>query len=121
MSPTIQVSVNGKMLIDTGSEITLLKYSTLSQLRINLNTRRTLPNLKGVTATSLRRLRSAKLNISVCYVSETIQWIPVVPDHYLETDLLLGINVLRKAPLTWEADNDCVEWGGASYPIKNHS
>ena len=68
MSPIIQASVNGKMLsalIDTGSEITLLKYSTLSKLRVNLNTRRTLPNVKGVPGTSLRILGSAKLNISV--------------------------------------------------------
>ncbi len=29
------------------------------------------------------------------------QWFPVVPNSYLDADLLLGTDVLSRAPFTW--------------------
>ena len=120
MSPTIQLAVNGKMLSAViGSEVTLIKESTVSRLHLNINTRHTLPRLAGVTGKPLRVLGATRVTIAIGYKLDSEQWVPVVPDHYLDTDMLLGVDVLNKATLTWNAQNESVVWGEATYPIRS--
>ncbi len=45
------------------------------------------------------------------------QWFPVVPDNYLDSDLLLGCDVLGQASLTWNQSNCLMLWGNATYPM----
>ena len=87
MSPTIQIAVSGRVVsavIDTGSEVTLMRESTVSRLHLKLNKRRAIPTLTGVTGSPLRILGSAKVAIAMGYVTESTLWIPVVPDSYLD-------------------------------------
>ncbi len=86
-------------VMDTGNEVTLIKQSTLSELHLKMNMKKVLPNLTGVTRSPLRILGSARVDISTGYQTVVAQWVPVVPDHYMTTDLILGVDVLRKAPL----------------------
>ena len=122
MSPTIQLAVNGKMLsaiLNTGSEITLIKKSTVSRLNFDINQKQTVPILVGVTGSPLRLLGAVRVTIAIGYQMDSPQWVPVVPDNYLDTDMLLGVNVLNKATWKWDADNQTVMWGGATYPIRS--
>ena len=122
MSSCIQVAVNGKVvsaLIDTGSDVTLLTQSAVSRLKLTINTRQTIPQLRGVTGKPLRILGAVRPTISIGYQVEKSQWIPVVPDEYLDTDMLLGLDLLSVTPLKWDAPKGIVVWGDASYPSRS--
>ncbi len=83
--------------MDTGSGYTLIKKAALSRLGCELNTSRALPNLQAVTGTPLHIFGMVNLEIGVGDYKVCKQWVPVVPDHYLGTDVLLGVDVLGQA------------------------
>ena len=83
-----------------------------------INQRRALPNLQGVTGTALRILGMVWLEIGVGDQTHE-QWVPVVPNNYLDADLLLGTDLLHKAPFTWDGRNNLLSWGNVTYVI-NH-
>ena len=93
--------------------------SAMNNLQLPLNERRVVPNLQGVTGSPLRVIGSVRINLAVGFKRVITPWVPVVPDNYLTTDLLLGVDVLGYAPLKWDAPNRCVEWGDAVYPIRH--
>ncbi len=82
-----------------------------------INTRRETPNLAGVTGTPLHIVGMAWLEIAVGEEKMYKQWFPVVPDSYLDSDLLLGCDVLGQASLTWNQSNHLMLWGNATYPV----
>ncbi len=41
------------------------------------------------------------------------QWFPVVPNSYLDADLLLGTDVLSRAPFTWNGNKNLIVWGNS--------
>ena len=43
--------------------------------------------------------------------------VPVVPDQYLSSELLLGCDILGKAPLTWNHQDQTLIWGNELFPI----
>ncbi len=45
------------------------------------------------------------------------QWLPVIPDTYLHTDLLLGCDVLGQATLTWQHRKGLLVWGDTPYVV----
>ncbi len=47
------------------------------------------------------------------------QWFPVVPNSYLDADLLLGTDVLSRAPFIWDGNKNLLVWGNASYVISH--
>ena len=121
MSPTIQIAVSGRVVsavIDTGSKVTPMRESTVSRLHLKLNKRRAIPTLTGVTGSPLRILGSAKVTIAIGYVTERTLSIPVAPDSYLDSDMLLGVDVLNRAVLKCDGPNESVMWGDAVHPIR---
>lgn len=78
----------------------LIKRSVVDRLGCELNTRCTPPDLQGVTGSPLRFLGVAWLEIAVGDEKVSKQWLSVVPDSYLSSDLLLGCEVLGQEPLT---------------------
>ncbi len=82
-----------------------------------MNKRRALSNLQGVTGSSLRFLGMVWLEIGVGEDHVHKQWFPVVPNSYLDADLLLGTNVLSKAPFTWNRNKDIIVQVNAPYVI----
>ena len=90
----------------------------MSRLKVEVNQRHAVPVLTGITGEPLRLLGAVRLNIAVGY-EECSPWIPVVPDSYLETDMLLGLDVLNKASFKWDAKGQTVVWGDTTYPVRS--
>ncbi len=47
------------------------------------------------------------------------QWFPVVPNSYLDADLLLGTDVLSRTPFTLDGNKNIILWGNTSYVISH--
>ncbi len=47
------------------------------------------------------------------------QWFPVVPNSYLDANLLLSTDVLSRAPFTWDGNKNIIVWGNAPYVIRH--
>jgi len=103
--------------VDTGSGYTLIRESVAKRMGNEINKRRNTPSLQGVTGSPLRVLGMIWLEIGVGEVKTHKQWFPVVPDHYLNADLLLGCDVLGQAPLTWDGRKRAMLWGNVPYII----
>ncbi len=108
-----------RAVVDTGSCYTLIKEATSNKLGSEINKRRALPNLQGVTGTPLRILGMIWLEIGVVEDHVHKQWFPVVPNSYLDADQLLGTDVLSRAPFTWDGNKNLIVWGNASYVISH--
>ncbi len=106
-----------RTVVDTGSCYTLIKEATVNKMGSEMNKRRALSNLQGVTGSSLRFLGMVWLEIGVGEDHVHKQWFPVVPNSYLDADLLLGTNVLSKAPFTWNRNKDIIVQVNAPYVI----
>ncbi len=104
-------------LVDTGSGHTLVKKSVVERQGGEINTMKETPNLAGVTGTPLRIVGMAWLEIAIGEEKIYKQWFPVVPDSYLDSDVLLGCDVLGQASLTWNQSNRLMLWGNATYPV----
>ena len=104
-------------LVDTGSGYTLIKESTAKGLDREINTRRIVPSLQGVTGKPLRILGAVFLEIGIGQEKVHKQWFPVVPDNYLSTELLLGCDVLGQSPFTCNQQKGLMFWGNAPYVI----
>ena len=46
------------------------------------------------------------------------QWFPVVPNSYLG-DVLLGVDVLARAPFHWNGKTSIIVWGNTPYVISH--
>ncbi len=77
-----------RAVVDTGCCYTLIKETTASKLGSEINKRRALPNLQGVTGLPLRILGIVWLEIGVGEDHVHKQWFPVVPNSYLDADLM---------------------------------
>ncbi len=120
--PTISLAVNNKIMravVDTGSCYTLIKEATANKMESEINKRRALPNLQGVTCSPLRILGMIWLEIGVGEDHVHKQWFLVVPNSYLDADLLLGADVLSRAPFTWDGNKNIIIWGNSSYVISH--
>ncbi len=42
------------------------------------------------------------------------EWFQVVPNSYLDADLLLGTDVLSRTPFTWDGNKNIIVWGNTS-------
>ncbi len=82
-----------------------------------INKRRALPNLQGVTGSPLRILGMVWLEIAVGDDHVHKQWSPVVPNSYL--DAVLGTDVLSRAPFTWNGERNIMVRGNAPYVISH--
>ncbi len=90
-----------RAVVDTCNCYTLIKETTANKLGSEINQRRALPNLQGVTGSPLRILGMILLEIGVGEDHVHKQWFPVVPNSYLDADLLLGTDVLSRTLFTW--------------------
>ncbi len=117
---TIAVAVNGKVLralVDTGSERTLIRRSAVDRIGGELNRRRALPNLQWVTVDPLQILCMAWIELGIGDKKTSKQWLPVFPDEYLQTDLLLGCDLLGQATMTWSHAKRLLIWEGTPYVV----
>ncbi len=121
-SLTISLAVNNKIMravVDTGSCYTIIKEATANEMGSEINKRRALPNFQGVTGSPLRILGMIWLETGVGKDHVHKQWFPVVPNSYLDADLLLGADVLSRTPFTWDGSKNIIVWGKSSYVISH--
>ncbi len=97
-----------RAVVDTGSCYTLIKEATANKMGSEINKKRILPNLQGVTGSPLIILGMIWLKIGVGEDRIQKQWFPVVPNSYLDADLLLGTNVLSRTPFTWDGNKNII-------------
>ena len=110
-----------KALVDTGSNYTLLTEKTTKRIGGVVNTRRNPPRLQGVTGSPLRILGMVNTEINIGNEKVCRRWFPVVPDSYISVDLLLGCDILNQAKFCWDATNNVMVWGDASYIVHHIS
>ena len=104
-------------LVDTGSVVSLVKKDFVERLGLRYGHMRALPQLTGITHTVLPVLGSVYLNVQVGTRVVT-HLFAAVPDNYLDTDLLLGADILKTAPMTWDDSRKVIEWNGFTYPVR---
>ncbi len=95
----------------------MIRESAAKRLGSEINKRRNTPSLQGVTGSPLRVLGMIWLKIGVGETKVHKRWFPVVPDHYLSVDLLLGCDVLFQAPLSWDCSKNVMLWGSALFIV----
>ncbi len=99
--------------------VTHIKEATINKMGSEINKRRALPNLQGVTGSPLRILAMVWLEIGVGEDHIHKQWFPVVPNSYMDVDLLLGTDVLSRAPFTWNGNKNIIVWKNAPCVISH--
>ena len=82
-------------LVDTGSSHMLMKKSTRCKLGSELNKKKNFPCRQGVTGNPIRILGSVLVEIGIELQDVVKKWVPVVPNSYLQADMLLGCDILN--------------------------
>lgn len=109
-----------RAVVDTGSGYTLITEAAVKEkLKGIISQRHNVPILQGVTGTTLRVLGMTLLDIGVGDETSHKQWCPVVPNSYLDADILLGTDLISQASFKWNSKHNTVEWGGTTYLV-NH-
>ncbi|KAK3883664.1 hypothetical protein Pcinc_012043 [Petrolisthes cinctipes] len=72
-----------------------------------------MPSFSGITGQRLRILGVVRIPIKVGKQGVHEQLVSVVPDSFINKDLLLGTDVLSKSKLVWSGETGIVIWGGA--------
>ena len=103
--------------VDTGSCVSLVKKFFVESLGLKMAKMRNLPKLTGVTQAIVPVLGSVYLNVYIGTRVVTHLFF-VVPDHLLDTEVLLGADLLGIAPVTWDSQRDLVIWDNVTYRVR---
>ena len=121
-TPTIRLTVNSRQLsvfVDTGSAATLIRLSVLCVLGMEGRIKPCQRKLVGIDQGNLKVF--GKVDVKV-FVSENLMLdhsLVVVPDQYLSTDILMGADLIGRAPFFWDGRNNELTWGGTFYQVEN--
>ncbi len=77
-----------EVLIDTGSDYSLMKWSTMRQLQLTIRSGNGLPHLTGIPGRELRVLGKIKTTLTISTAQNVEVDMVVVPDRYLSTPVL---------------------------------
>ena len=104
-------------LVDTGSVVSIVKKTWVEGMGLRYSQMRDLPRLTGITQNILPDLGSVYLEV---YTGSKVvrHLFRVVPDGFLDTDLLLGADLLRSATFTWDSRRRVIIWAGVTYPVR---
>ena len=104
-------------MLDTGSNTTLIKLATVQRLGLKVNKSKCLPNLTAANAQPIKTLGMVPLEIHVGDQEIFKRWCPVIPNHFLAKDLLLGCDVIRRSSVTWNPKEEILVWGKTEYHV----
>ena len=104
--------------MDTGSEVSLMKESLVQPLQLERRIGKNIPQLHGISGQKLRVLGHANATITVGNHEPMEVKFIIVPDHYLSTSVLLGMNVLTQVTLTLDHNRGHIIWNNTTYPLK---
>lgn len=120
-TPRILVTINGLQLlayVDTGSSVTLISSSAAKRLGVDGKMRACHRKLRGVTNHCLTVRGETTVTVEIAPSVQVIHQVIVVPDEYLSTEILLGIDVLGEADFTLKRGSRSLIWGGQTYSVK---
>ena len=120
-TPRIHVSANGLQLlayVDTGSSVTLLSSKAATRLGVDQQMGACHRKLRGVTNHCLKVLGEVVVPVEVAPGLQITPRVIVVPDEYLSTEILLGMDVLSVADFTMRRGARSLVWGGQTYVIQ---
>ena len=104
-------------LVDTGSVVSIVQKKWLDGMGLQCTQLRALPQLSGITHNILPVLGTVYLDVHIGTRVIT-HLFAVVPDAYLDSDLLLGADLLKTAPITWDNQRKVILWDGFTYPVR---
>lgn len=78
-----------------------------------------IPQLAGITGNQLQVLGTVHLNIHIGVNQVIRQLVGVVPDQFLTTDMLLGVDTLGRAPVYWDQEGSVFKWADFVYPVRH--
>ncbi|XP_076037035.1 uncharacterized protein LOC143022621 [Oratosquilla oratoria] len=104
-------------LVDTGSCASIAKKSFVDSLGLKPDKMRNLPSLTGVTDAVVPVLGSVYLGVSIGHRVVTHLFY-VVPDPLLDTEVLLGADLLGSARLTWDHKKGILVWDSITYKVR---
>ena len=70
-----------------------------------------MPNIKGVNAQPVQVLGMVKVSIVVGDRFTRWFWLPVIPDAFINRDVLLGMDVIGLVDFSWKAGMENIQWG----------
>lgn len=106
-------------IVDTGSDVTIMRVSTANRLGIEIDKIRKTPQIISLTQNPVDILGMSKVEFHIGNKEVITKWIGVVPDSYINKDLLLGCDVLTAADFTWYSKDQLFKWGDVSYSVAN--
>ena len=104
-------------LVDTGSVVSCVQQKWIASKGLKCTQMRSLPQLIGITNNVLPVLGSVYLDVHIGNRVVT-HLFHVVPDKILDTDLLLGADLLLTAPFAWDNYSKVLTWDGCTYPVR---
>ena len=103
-------------LVDTGSVVSLVRKNFMDKIEATEFQTRALPQLTGITHTQLPVLGTTYLDVLIGLKSVK-HLFAVVPDTFLETEVLLGSDILQQAKITWDSEQRIITWNNVCYPV----
>lgn len=104
-------------LLDTGSAVSLVKNSLAEDLQLEIDRTPRTTKLVGISGTKLKTLGITQMPLTVGTETTFETEVTVVPDGYLDTEVLLGMDILSKFPITWNLKEKEIRWGNSSLPV----
>lgn len=104
-------------LLDTGSEVSLIKENVASHLQLEKKIGKDIPQLHGISGQKLRVLGHTHTTLTVGNNTPMKVKLIIVPDHYLNAPVLLGMNILGQITLTLDHKNRQLIWNNTIYPL----
>ena len=104
-------------MLDTGSDVSLLKLSTAKELGLEIKHSSRIPPLQEITGRKIRVLGQACVTISSTSNHPIVIKVAVIPVNYLLPSALLGMNAISQATLTLDYQARKVCWNNLTYPL----
>ena len=104
-------------LVDTGSCVSIIKKSFVESLGLKPAKMRNLPRLMGVTQAVVPVLGSVYVRVHIGKRVVTHLFY-IVPDNLMDTEVLLGADILGVARLTWDRKKSIVIWNGITFLVR---
>ena len=104
-------------MLDTGSDVSLLKLRAAKELGLEIKHSSRIPPLQGITGRKIRVLGQASVTISSSGNHPIAIMVAVISDNYLCPSALLGMNVISQATLTLDYQARKVYWNNLTYPL----
>ena len=104
-------------ILDTGSGATIISKRAVKKLGLSVDQSKALPSLVSVNGVPLKLLGMTKVSIHVGEKEVHTVWVSVVPDAYINRDILLGWDVIQRANLEWDARRKVMIWRNLAYDV----